>query len=184
MIELSLFDVSSSKRANEQKKEAAVASMRDLPYTCIQSEKPEDFRWPRREDLMKMIQDGDVRACMLKWKKSKTYQGIAAVQIVLSNGKNSPVFLGKNQTEDGMNEMVLDSRVRKLQGTKGAWPCQLTLFDKDDAVISKIELNNNNLGEKQVLKEGEEIIGMYGHKNSDGDGVFHTLGFIVWTPPK
>ena len=36
----------------------------------------------------------------------------------------------------------------------------------------------------QPLFEGEEIIGVYGTKDQYADGLFHSLGFIVWVPPK
>ena len=36
----------------------------------------------------------------------------------------------------------------------------------------------------QPLAEGEEIIGVYGTKDQEVSGIFHSLGFIVWVPPK
>ena len=37
--------------------------------------------------------------------------------------------------------------------------------------------------ERAELREGEEILGVYGTKDESGIGAFKNLGFIVWKPP-
>jgi len=41
---------------------------------------------------------------------------------------------------------------------------KLLFKDKENNEISKIESSNNNPGQDMHLNEGEEIIGIYGHK--------------------
>ena len=43
---------------------------------------------------------------------------------------------------------------------------------------------NNSFASDQLLADGEEIIGVYGTKDQNGNGYFSGLGFIVWMPPK
>jgi hypothetical protein len=43
---------------------------------------------------------------------------------------------------------------------------------------------NNSFATDQVLAEGQEILGVYGTKDQNGNGYFSSLGFIVWVPPK
>ena len=57
---------------------------------------------------------------------------------------------------------------------------KIYLKDKDGQEVAKIVAENDNEEEEMNLEGGEEIIGIYGHK--DSCNAFRNLGFIVWKP--
>jgi hypothetical protein len=84
-----------------------------------------------------------------------------------------------------MKEVAFNSSIKKIKGNKqGVWVSHIVFTDNAGVEISKIVANANELGPEHVLAEGEEVIGVYGHKNSDGAGDFRSIGIIVWKPPQ
>lgn len=58
--------------------------------------------------------------------------------------------------------------MKKISGTnKNEWLCLIQFLDKSGNEVSKIETRNKKTFE-QTLEEKEEIIGIYGDKESDG----------------
>jgi hypothetical protein len=43
---------------------------------------------------------------------------IGALQVMYSNGAASPVFLAKDLDENGLQTVILNSRIKKIRGTK------------------------------------------------------------------
>ena len=103
----------------------------------------------------------------------------------MSNGCNSPVFLGKGINEDNLKKKKITSQVKKIQGTKNEnMITSIILKDKNGEKISRIGTKEEKEDAKEViLEDGEEIIGVYGTKDKNGEGWFNSLGFIVWKPP-
>jgi len=164
--------------------EACSKTLRDLPLFGVNS-KPEDFRWPTAKDLLAMPADKRIHAIILRWKARGSY--IAGIQVVLSNGVQSPPLLGQKQTADNMQEVALNPNIRKIKGNKqekDGWATHIVFTDNAGAEISKIVAFANELVPEHVLAEGEEVIGVYGHKNSNSSGDFHSIGIIVWKPPQ
>ena len=99
-----------------------------------------DFKWPSAADLLKMPTNQPIRALKIRWKaNSKNTNYIGGVQLVLSNGHSSPVFLGKTQDDKNMQEVVITPSIRKLRGTINAsWIRQVSFLDANNNEISKI----------------------------------------------
>ena len=55
--------------------------------------------------------------------------------------------------------------------------------DKNGTDIAKIVASGNSFAPDQILEDDEEIIGVYGTKDQRSDGIFDSMGFIVWKPP-
>ena len=81
--------------------------------------------------------------------------------------------------------MEISKNIRKISGTKlGQWPNCIVFKDENGHDISKIGTDSSKVTEEtHELMEGEEVIGVYGHKDSDKEGDFYCIGLIVWTPP-
>ena len=48
---------------------------------------------------------------------------IGGIQVIMSNGRNSPVFLGKGMNADDLEEVKITPFIKKIRGTiVGAWP--------------------------------------------------------------
>jgi hypothetical protein len=169
-------------KGRQMKLEDAAKTLRELPLYGHTVNKV-DFRWPMLGDLLKMNTDKPIYATALRWKQRKEY--ICGVQVVMGNGQHSPVFLGKTQHESKMKDCVLNPTIRSVKGTQaGDFPRQVVFFDEDGLVVSSIKTKDVELGPETKLLPGEEVIGVYGHKNTDGNGDFHSIGIIVWIPPK
>ena len=54
------------------------------------------------------------------------------------------------------------------------------MYDKDKKEIAGVVAMADNNVEEIDLKEGEEIVDIYGNKNETN--CFENLGFIFWTP--
>ena len=80
-------------KANEAV-EVAIQSIRNLPLSGFVNGKPHDFLWPTKEDLLKMPTNQPIRAVKLRWKAKEGHTPFTGVQVVLSNGIESPLFLG------------------------------------------------------------------------------------------
>ena len=134
-----------------------------------------------------MPADKPIQVAKLRWKKnsnSSSYFG--AIQVVLSNGVESPVFLGKTQTAQDMIEVPITPDIRKIRGSiNNNWLFQVIFQSKEGQELQKMEsYANNNFASDQLLADGEEIIGVYGTTVESGYSGFSSLGFIVWVPPK
>lgn len=151
-------------------------------------EHPNDFRWPTHKILHEMSAEKEVRVAKIKWKNAEASGNyLGGVQVILTNGGESPVFLAKAnnpQNADNMKEAVITPAIRKIKGTNpGSWFFEATFLSEDGKEVSSIKTNNSGTKEF-VLAAGEEIIGVYGTKDVHGNSYFHSLGFIVWVPPK
>ncbi len=74
----------------------------------------------------------------------------------MSNGCNSPVFFGKTQNAENLQEIKITPQVKKIRGTKvGAWPTQFIFEGKDGNEISKIDITNSNFAPDQILEDDE-----------------------------
>jgi hypothetical protein len=62
-----------------------------------------------------MPMDKPIQAVGLKWKQSRSY--IRGIQVLMSNGCNSPVFLAKYDKADNLQEIKITSQVKKIRGT-------------------------------------------------------------------
>ena len=141
--------------------------------------------WPTQLDLLKMPLNQPVRAVKLRWKNNRQNADyFGAIQVVLSNGVESPVFFGRTQNADNLREIALSPEIKKIRGTKnGEWPTQVIFQNKAGDEIANMFCRRANFAADQDINE-EEIIGVYGHCNSHCSGLFKNLGFIVWVPPK
>ena len=133
-----------------------------------------------------MPADKPIQVAKLRWKKNSNNSSyFGAIQVVLSNGVESPVFLGQTQTAQDMIEVPITPAIRKIRGTQnGTWLYQIIFQSKEGQELQKMESYvTNKFASDQVLADGEEIIGVYGTKDQHESG-FYSLGFIVWVPPK
>lgn len=85
--------------------------------------------------------------------------------------------------------MIDSKQIKSIKGTieGGNWVHRVLFYSDDLAqdqnLVGKIQVNSDaGLSPPQVLREGEEIIGVYGTKNV-GE-TLRSLGLIVWTPNK
>ena len=62
-----------------------------------------------------MPKDKIIQAVGLKWQKKGNY--ICAIQVVMSNGCNSPVFLGMEINADNLQEVEITPQVKRIRGT-------------------------------------------------------------------
>ena len=85
-------------------REDSFKTLRDLPLFG-RTEKPVDFRHPSVADLQAMPKDKPIQAVGFKWKNSGEY--ICAIQVIMSNGCHSPVFLGKGMNADNLQEVKI-----------------------------------------------------------------------------
>ena len=58
-----------------------------------------NFVWPEEQDMLQMPEDKPIEAVGFNWHKSDDFNGnfIGALQVILSNGQTSPVFLCLDQ---------------------------------------------------------------------------------------
>ena len=105
--------------------------------------------------------------------------------MVLSNGVSSAVFTAPGTNDQDMLSFNIPdySQVKRVNGTKqGLNLCCLIFSKKDGTQIEKVETNTNgSYGKEFVLDDAEEIIGIFGIKDSNS---ITGLGFIVWKPPR
>ena len=96
----------------------AAKTLRKLPVFGSSVEKPQ-FEWPTEKDLIAMPLDKPIKIVGFNWKRSdsdgKTFAGI---QLVLSNGSSSPLFLARNTSANNLQWVSLasDQKVRKIKG--------------------------------------------------------------------
>ena len=132
-----------------------------------------------------MPTDQPVQVVKLRWKKSSYCDCFGAIQVVLSNGIESPVFLAENQTADNLTEVPINAcNIARIRGTNNNnWLYEIVLQDKDGLTQALMQAKaSGQFGADQLLMEGEQIVGVHGSKNRNN--YFACLGFIVWTPPR
>ena len=116
--------------------------------------------------------------------------GFCAIQVVLSNGIESPVFVAKGSTADNMIDAPINANIERITGaTKNSQVREIVFKDKNGKQLSEMysfdfyrSAAGQMLTTDQDLKQGEQIIGVHGFKGTNN--CINTLGFIVWTPPK
>lgn len=89
--------------------------------------------------------------------------------------------MAKGITAENLKQVCIDEKqvIRTIKSDALDYDIKQIYFkDKEGSEIAKIYANKNNEGQELLLEEGEEIIGIYGHKNSYK--CFYNLGFIVW----
>ena len=60
-----------------------------------------------------------IRVKAFKWKvHSKEKDFIGGIQVLLSNGSSSPVFLSPGQDESNLTKVNVHGEIRKVRGTK------------------------------------------------------------------
>ena len=148
-----------------------------------------NFEWPPAQDLLQMLQSTpNIKVADLKYKKksnSDSYFG--GFQLILSNGKSSPVFLCNGQDETNLQSFgIADySVVKRIKGSKltdNYSLHKLSFGKRDGSEITKVELHDYlPYGPEFVLTDDEEIIGIYGTQKETH--LFAQIGFIVWKPP-
>ena len=79
------------------------------------------------------------------WKKHE--DNIVGIQILFSNGKKSPLFLGRNQTEDNLQKVEINSKVKIIKGTEsGLIVSNIHFLDKDRNEITRISAYEKDFG--------------------------------------
>ena len=114
-----------------------------------------------------MPRDQTIKATGLKWKKNSLNTNfIGAFQVIISNGCHSPIFLGKTQNADNLEEVKITPQVKKIRGSVIGNHISMIYFqDKDGTEIAKIVASERSFAPDQILEDDEEIIGVYGTKN-------------------
>ena len=112
-------------------------TLRDLPLFGV-TIYPVDFRHPSVADLQAMPKDKPIHAVGFKWKNMERY--ICAIQVIMSNGCHSPVFLGRGINADSLQEVKITPQVKRIRGTEvgGNYVKNIFLQDKDGTEISRI----------------------------------------------
>ena len=161
-----------------------VFKLRKLPLWGRQASADEiNFQWPT-EDLLSSLPE-DVKLESLHFKRNSDYGPLGYVKVTLSNGMASPEFCKPNSSREiEMAPCRFDPRrpVRSVQGddSKGSVPFvkSLTFLDERDYEVGAY--NPKRLprsGTTHVLKENEELIGVYGVSHEKQS--FSAFGFIV-----
>ena len=108
--------------------------------------------------------------------------------MVLTNGISSPVFKGRYENDQDMQEFDIQdySLVKRVNGTTKSddnYPLdKLSFGNKDGSEITNVDLYNESpYGGEFELHDDEEIIGIYGTYKKFS--IISQLGFIVWKPP-
>ena len=121
----------------------AVKTMRKLPvfgYTANGAHVP-DYEWPTPEDIKNMPLDQPIKAATINWKKCEQVSTvIGGFQLLMTNGKMSPLFLTKESSDKNLEKVeVYFTKVRKIRGTSNSfWVSQIHFHDKDNNEIKRI----------------------------------------------
>jgi hypothetical protein len=132
----------------------------------------------------------NIKVADLKYKiKSDCNSYFGAFQLILSNGKSSPVLTSNGQDATNLQSFAVTdySMVKRIKGSElnnsGHPLHKISFGKKDGSEITKVELYNGKpYGPEFMLSDDEEIIGIFGTSNATE--WFEQLGFIVWKPPK
>jgi len=139
-------------------------SFRKLPVFGCKSDKV-DFQWPSIQELVELAPHG---LCSLVWKEYSycSNQYIAGIQLKFSNGVSSPLFMAKNVPTSGLKETTFSQSVRRIASDSDYNVIQqLAFIDENGNRLVNIKLPTKNPCVEVGLKEGEEIVGVYGYKN-------------------
>ena len=130
-----------------------------------------NFEWPKANDLMQMPKNISIKLAALKYYDNS---GFMAFQVVLSNGISSPVFISDDVSNKSLKNFAVSdySLVKRVKGTPqdgGHFNnlSKLSFGKKDGTEITKVETDNyTEYGPDYVLNDSEEIIGIYGSKET------------------
>jgi hypothetical protein len=142
-----------------------------------------DFEWPTQDDAEDLPSDNPIKLVGFKFKEDEKVRAICALQLLFSNGSSSPLFLAKRVKGDNLKRVDLDQRepVQSIRGdAPPMWIKQIYFLDSKGKQLAKLFSSADNDGQVFELNPGEEVIGVYGNKNSFN--CFINLGFIAWTP--
>ena len=133
-----------------------------------------------------MPEDKQIKLVGFNWKKCDSdKKNIAAIQVILSNGITSPLFLARNATTSNIERVNITNkqRIEKIKGQQGmnGSVSEVYFYEKDGSLITQMVADVVGGYDLATLDEGEEIVGVYGTKNKIYDHL-DTLGFIVWRP--
>jgi len=95
---------------------------------------PFDFEWPTKSEDIQPAADGQpVRVVAIEWQRS-AYDKIfiGGIQLVLSNGQKSPLFLAKDQQQKKLQRVDIDFTVNKIRGTVNNWNVRQLQFSNMD----------------------------------------------------
>jgi len=95
------------------------------------------------------------------------------------------VLSALDQDEVGWRYVDIDvDKVKRIKGTANGWGFHRAYFlNSAGKEVSWIKLGENaGFAPEQVLEDGEQIVGVYGSKNSKTS--ITSLGFIVWKPSR
>lgn len=77
-----------------------------------------DFKWPSTFELLEMPRDKPIEIAKLRWKKSSQNSNyFGAIQVVLTNGIKSPVFLANGEKAENLIEVAISPQIRRIKGT-------------------------------------------------------------------
>jgi hypothetical protein len=111
-----------------------------------------------------MPKDKPIQAVGLKFKHREKY--ICAIQVIMSNGCNSQVFLGTGMNSDKLKDVKITPQVNKIRGTLvGCYVKNIIFQDKEGVEISRIFSKEEIFAPDLFLDYEEEIIGVYGTKD-------------------
>lgn len=144
-----------------------------------------DFEWPSAADLLAMPENQPIRVSGFNWTKSEDGKAIAGIQVIMSNGKTSDLFLAKHAKANNIERINInpDQVVKKIKAQQGmnSNVNDVYFFDSKNALITQMVASHGGGYDTITFGEGEELLGVYGTKNRMYDH-FDTLGFIVWQP--
>ena len=125
-----------------------------------------NFVWPEEQDMLQMPEDKPIEAVGFNWHKSDANNAnyIGALQVILSNGQTSPVFLCLKQVQKNLQRVNLTAPVKTIRGTySGTHVSYIFFHDVNNKQVAEINTGyKSNFAPDCVLNEGEVIIGVYG----------------------
>lgn len=108
---------------------------------------------------------------------------IAGFQLIFSNGLQSPLFLADGTNANNLKsvDVAQDWPVTTIKGDSAKkWVKFIQFCGPDGRMLASMVAQQSNQGQSMELRNGEEIIGLYGHKTYKN--CFSNLGFIAWKP--
>jgi len=102
---------------------------------------------------------------------------------VFSNQIKSPLYLAKNEKDKGLKlaNVDLSEPTKSIYGDHEESAIKKIIFQsEEESDLLCLVASDDNTGQTIQLEDGEEIIGLYGNK--DSRKWFINLGFIVWKP--
>jgi hypothetical protein len=176
------FDIMQNPMPYKQAAHATIRKVAHFGYIDGGSYKF-DFEWPKVEDLHLDTNGAPLKVIAIDYAKSTGNSSyIGAIQLTLSNGQKSPVFLAKDQQAGVMETRDVNFDIKKIRGTYHSnHLSQVHFHNADDTKVVKVETMEYTFGPDQQLNPGEYIVGIYGGKNREY--IFNSIGFLVWKQP-